>query len=127
VSRIRQQSHLLRQTLHGTPGLEVTDPPPGQRWNGYSFLATVTLPGARAFCEHLAAACGVPNSVGTFRLVPADQRPELAAYAGPPCRNAATVLDRTLAVLLTDHDDDQRITQYAQTIVREAHRWRQHT
>jgi hypothetical protein len=106
--------------------VSVLDAPAGQRWNGYSFLATVTLPDPRAFCEHLAR-LGVPNSLGTFGLVPADQRPEFASYAGPPCHHAATVLDHTLAVVLTDHDDDGRITQYANTIIREASRWRHRT
>ena len=65
----------------------------------------------------------MPNSVGTFRLVPADQRPEFAHDIAAPCRNAAVVVDRMLAVALTDHDDNERITNYATTIVREAREW----
>ena len=92
----------------------------------YDNLATttseLTLPHPRVFCEHLAAR-GVPNSVGTFRLVPTDRRPPFADPARPPCRNAAAVIDTTLAVVVTDHDTDQRITRYAETITREARQW----
>jgi perosamine synthetase len=117
------QTNLMRDQLLNTAGIEIPPPPAGLRWNGYSFLATVNLPSPRAFCEHLARQ-GVPNSVGTFRLQPTDRRPEFARYAGAPCRNAAAAVERTLAVVLTDHDDEQRITSYAQTIAREAHHWR---
>jgi dTDP-4-amino-4,6-dideoxygalactose transaminase len=58
-----------------------------------------------------------------IRLVAADRRPELAWSVSAPCRNAAAVIDRTLAVVLTDHDDEQRVTGYAQTISREVRRW----
>jgi dTDP-4-amino-4,6-dideoxygalactose transaminase len=126
LTRRQQQTHLLRDLVRHTPGIQVFEAPTEQRWNHYGFLANLTLPEPRAFCAHLAA-CGVPNSVGTFRLVPADQRPELSYYAGAPCRNAANVVDRILAVMLTDQDDDERITSYATTIAREAHQWRHHT
>lgn len=126
LTRRQQQATLLGDLVCGVPGIDVLDAPDGQRWNRYSFLATVTLPNPRAFSEHLAT-CGVPNSVGTFRLVPADQRPELTQYAAAPCQTAATVVDRMLAVVLTDHDDDQRITSYAATIAREARQWHQRT
>jgi dTDP-4-amino-4,6-dideoxygalactose transaminase len=123
LARRQRQTALLGELLAGTPGLHLPTVPTGQRWNGYSFLATVTLPQARTFCEHLAS-LGVPNSVGTFRLIAADRRRELTAFAGPPCGNAAAMIDRTLAVVLTDHDDEQRLTSYAQTIDREARAWR---
>ncbi len=126
LARRQHQAHLLGELLHGTPGLHITDPSPTVRWNGYSFLATLTLPGPRAFCEHLAH-LGVPNSVGSFRLVSTDQRPAFANCHPAPCPNACAVVDRTLAVVLTEHDDDERITSYAQTIIREAHRWRHRT
>lgn len=121
LARRQHQSSLLRDLLTDTPGLHLADAPE-QQWNGYSFLATVTLPEPRAFCERLHS-LGVPNSVGTFRLVSADQRRELAGFAPAPCGNAAAVIDRTLAVILTDHDDDHRITEYARTIAREVRAW----
>ena len=120
LDRRRFQARQLADLLTGTPGITVTAGGPG--WNGYGFLARIDLNRPREFCEHLAQ-LGVPNSVGTFRLVAADRRPELALYASAPCCNAAAVIDRTLAVVLTDHDDEQRITGYAQTISREARRW----
>ena len=58
-----------------------------------------------------------------IRLVAVDRRPELVLYASAPCRTAAAVIDRTLAVVLADHDDEQRVTGYAQTIPREVRRW----
>jgi perosamine synthetase len=121
LARRQQQAALLRESLAGAPGVQPASAP-GHLWNGYSFLAKVTVPQPRAFCERLAD-LGVPNSVGTFHLVPADRRPELASFAASPCGNAAAVLDRTLAVILTDHDDDHRIAGYAHTITREARAW----
>ncbi|GAA0546827.1 hypothetical protein GCM10010172_30670 [Paractinoplanes ferrugineus] len=125
LNRRQRQAARLGKLLADTPGLHLPAAPSGQRWNGYSFLATVTLPQTRAFCEHLAN-LGVPNSVGSFRLVPADRRHELAAWAGPGCRNATAVIDRTLAVILTDRDDEHRLNGYAQIIDREARAWRPH-
>ncbi|GIJ29989.1 hypothetical protein Vqi01_51510 [Micromonospora qiuiae] len=123
AARRRHQASLLAHLLTGTPGIDVTDVPARKDWNGYSFLATVRMDEPHAFCEHLARH-GVPNSVGTFGLIPADQRPALAPFTTAPCPNAAAVIDRTLAVVLTDHDDEQRLTDYAQTISEEARRWR---
>ncbi|GAB3066262.1 DegT/DnrJ/EryC1/StrS family aminotransferase [Micromonospora schwarzwaldensis] len=125
AARRRHQACLLADLLTGTPGINVTDVPARRGWNGYSFLATVTLDRPRAFCEHLARR-GVPNSVGTFGLIPADQQPLFADFTTAPCLNAAAVVDRTLAVVLTDHDDEGRIAAYATTISREAARWRHH-
>ncbi|ROO51621.1 dTDP-4-amino-4,6-dideoxygalactose transaminase [Micromonospora sp. Llam0] len=122
LARRRRQAGLLRELLSGTPGIEVVDVSAEQQWNGYSLLASVTLPAPRAFCEHLARQ-GVPNSVGTFRLVPADRQPVFAGLPTTPCRNAAAVVDRTLAVVLNDHDHDGRLDRYAKTIIREARRW----
>ncbi len=122
LARRRRQSTLLLSLLDQTPGIVPLGQAPGEEWNGYSPLARLTLPAARAFCGHLAAR-GVPNSVGTFRLVPTDQRPPFRDPTRLPCRNAATLIDTTLAVVVTDHDTDQRIAAYAQTITREARQW----
>ncbi|WP_167666615.1 DegT/DnrJ/EryC1/StrS family aminotransferase [Micromonospora narathiwatensis] len=125
AARRRHQACLLANLLTGAPGIDVTDVPTRRGWNGYSFLATVTLDEPRAFCEHLARR-GVPNSVGTFGLTSADQRSALAPFTTAPCPHAAAVVDRTLAVILTDHDDEQRIAGYATTISREAMQWQHH-
>ncbi|MEU7982881.1 aminotransferase class I/II-fold pyridoxal phosphate-dependent enzyme [Micromonospora sp. NPDC049081] len=119
----RQQARQLAVLLTATPGITATPTAAGD--NGYSALIRVDLDHPRAFCEHLAQ-LGVPNSVGTFGLMPADRRPAFARYAGSPCRQAATVIDRTLAVVLTDHDTEERINGYAQTISREASTWATH-
>jgi len=124
LARRRHQAGLLLPLLDGAPGVVALHPRPGEEWNGYSPLARLTLPAPRRFCEHLAAR-GVPNSVGTFRLVPTDRRAPFADPARPPCRNAAAIIDATLAVVVTDHDSDQRIADYATTITREAHQWAQ--
>lgn len=121
LARRRHQSQQLAALITGLPGITVLGGHAG--WNGYSFLARVDLNQPRAFCRRLADR-GVPNSVGTFGLVPADRRPELARYPCAPCPNAAAVVDQTLAVVLTDHDDDARLTTYAETIIREARQWK---
>lgn len=118
----QHQAQLLGELLHPTPGIQVINAP-NQSWNGYAFLATISLPDPRAFSTRLAR-LGVPNSVGSYQLVPTDRRPAFAAHSGNPCRNAAAVIDRALAVVLTDHDDDRRVADYAHSIRREANRWR---
>ena len=120
LARRRRQSTLLLSLLDRAPGIVPLHP--REEWNGYSPLARLTVPSPRAFCERLATH-GVPNSVGTFRLVPTDQRPPFRDPTRPLCRNAATLIDTTLAVVVTDHDTDQRIAAYAQTITREARQW----
>lgn len=122
LDRRRTQSRLLSCLLSTAPGLEPVESRPGEEWNGYATVLRVTLPRPRAFQRHLAA-CGVPNSVGTFGLVSADQRPVFTGDTPTTCRIAATVLDSTLAVVLTEQDDDDRLHQYAETIAREARQW----
>lgn len=126
VERRLLQTKDLLDRLHGLPQLTVLSDPPGQRWNRYAPLIWVDLDRPRQFCEHLADH-GVPNFTGSYRLAPLDQMPMMTAAAGPggarPCRNAAEFLDRTLAVVLTRHDDPNRIRTYADIIRREAARW----
>ncbi len=64
----------------------------------------------------------MPNSTGTFNLVPLDQRP-LFTSDTPPCSTAAAFLDGILAVVLTRQDDEQQIRRYAETIAWEVTRW----
>jgi len=52
-----------------------------------------------------------------------DQRPIWERFAPDPCPTAAGLLDRTLAIVLTDRDSDEDLLRYAHTIQREAHRW----
>ena len=45
------------------------------------------------------------------------------ARTEPSCPNAAAVLDRALAVVLTDHDDEVSIAKMAGIITTEAAAW----
>ncbi len=128
LSRIEQllaqrarQAALLASLLAGTPGLRAVDRT-GDGWNGHAPLFQITLCRPRAFCERLALA-GVPNSVGTFGLVPAGEQPAFSAYAPAACPAAARLIDMTLAVVVTARDGDDRIRAYADLIDREARQW----
>ncbi len=102
------------------PAIEVLPGPDG--WNGYAPLARLHLPEPRRFSQHLGD-LGVPNSIGTFHLRACDQRPMFATQERPPCRNAAAFIDSLLAVVVTGHDDDERIQHYADIITTEAAKW----
>lgn len=116
------QTTLLLDLLSDLPQLRPAPPLAGQRWNHYAPLLHLHLDRPRAFSEHLAK-LDVPNSTGTFHLVPLDQRPLFAHDTPPTCRTAARFLDGILAIALTRHDDEQRIQSYAETITREVTRW----
>jgi dTDP-4-amino-4,6-dideoxygalactose transaminase len=123
ISWRTEQTLLLTRLL---TGVEQVEPmiPARQRWNHYAPLFRLHLDRPRAFAEHLAGLdTPVPNSTGTFKLIPLDQRPMFASENTPRCMKAATLLDSILAVALTRDDDHRRITEYAAIIEREAHRW----
>jgi perosamine synthetase len=122
LAQRRAQAQTLDDLLSGIPGLIPVRPRADEDWNRYAPMHRIALPRPRAFLQHLAAH-GVPNSVGTFGLMANDQRPVFASIAGARCTNAARVLDSTLAVVLTEHDDNKRLRQYARTIAGEAARW----
>ena len=46
-----------------------------------------------------------------------------APYVSAPCRNAARLIDNTLAVALSNGDSDDQIARYADIIASEARRW----
>jgi perosamine synthetase len=116
----QHQARLLSGLLADAHGITVLTGEPG--WNWYAPLARLTLPRSRQFCQHLAG-LGIPNSIGTYHLTACDQRPKFAAPGHAPCVNAAGFIDSLLAVVLTDHDDDERIRRYADIITKEAARW----
>jgi perosamine synthetase len=120
LTRRQHQTSLLTTLLAGVPGIDVLTC--AQGWNGYAFLARISLRRPRGFCERLAA-LGVSNSLGTYRLTPCDQRPMFASFSREPCPAAATFIDSLLAVVITEHDDDERIHRYADIISQEATRW----
>lgn len=118
----RAQTHHLLNALARTPKLRPLAPAPGEEWNAYAPLLHLDLPHPRAFAEHLARQ-GVPNSTGTFHLVPCDTRPVLADPSQSPCRGASQILDRTLAVIVSEHDRAADLDRYAAVIAREATAW----
>ncbi|UJW28786.1 aminotransferase class I/II-fold pyridoxal phosphate-dependent enzyme [Saccharothrix sp. AJ9571] len=130
LANLRRISHLVelrqeqtRRVLHAlqqTPGLATLTPAAGEQWNGFAPLLHIDLPNPRAFAEHLARQ-GVPNSTGSFRLVPCDTRPMFTSSR--PCRGAAQILDHTLAVVLTERDTEITLDRYAAVIAREATAW----
>jgi dTDP-4-amino-4,6-dideoxygalactose transaminase len=122
LARRRDQALLLAAQLKDVPGLIPVRPHPGDEPNGYSAVFRIDLPNPRRFCEHLATV-GVPNSVGSFRLVAAHQRPVFAP--ADPCPNAAALIDRTLAIVLSERDSDERLSQIADIVTKEARAWRQ--
>lgn len=123
LDRRRQQTTLLSELIEQAPGIDILPARPG--WNSYAPLARLRLPQPRQFCQHLAA-LGVPNSTGTYHLKACDQRPMFANPPLPPCRNAAAFIESLLAVVVTDHDDDQQIHHYADIITTEATAWPGH-
>lgn len=117
--RIRQTSQLLAN-LSQTPGLTTLAAPEG--WNGYAPLWHLDLPRSREFCQRLSA-LGVPNSIGSFGLMACDLRPAFDAFAAQPCQHTASLIDRTLALVLTERDTDDELRHYADIIDMEARRW----
>lgn len=122
LERRRAQARHLLRALDGTPGLRALAPAPREEWNCFAPLLHIGLPQPRAFAEHLAQ-LGVPNSAGSFRLVPCDTRPMFTGTGREPCRGAAQALDRTLAVILTERDTEATLDHYAAVIAREASAW----
>ncbi|WP_288048022.1 aminotransferase class I/II-fold pyridoxal phosphate-dependent enzyme [Nocardia sp.] len=123
ISWRTEQTLLMIRLLAEVKQLEALVPR-RQRWNHYAPVFRLHLDRPRAFAEHLAGLdIPVPNSTGTFKLIPLDQRPMFADETTPRCTTAATVLDSILAIALTRADDHTRITQYAAIIEQEVHRW----
>jgi perosamine synthetase len=123
LERRRAQTAYLLRAVAGARGLTPVQPATDEMWNHYSPLLHVRLPRPRAFAEHLARQ-GVPSSTGSFRLVPCDTRPMFAGSERAPCRGAAEILDRTLALVISEHDDEADLDRYADAITREAAAWR---
>ncbi|WP_331750967.1 DegT/DnrJ/EryC1/StrS family aminotransferase (plasmid) [Streptomyces globisporus] len=122
LERRRAQTARLLDALAPARGLVPLRPGPEESWNHYAPLLRIDLPHPRAFAEHLAAT-GVPSSTGSFRLVPCDTRP-MFTTGRAPCPGTARILDRTLAIVLTERDDEHVLERYAATITREAAAWR---
>lgn len=122
LSRRRHQAGLLAALLTDLPDVRLHRPRSREEWNGYAPVALLDLPKPRDFSVHLAS-LGVPNSVGSFGLVPCDLRSPFACHDPAPCPRARALIDATLAVVLNEKDDDDRIHDIAAIITREVHRW----
>jgi perosamine synthetase len=122
VGRRRQQSSLLTSLIMGLPGFTIPIPRPEEEWNGYAPLIQLDMPDSRAFSERLAA-IGVPNSVGTFRLVASDQRLLFAPYSPSPCPRAKAYIDSMLAIVVSERNSDHDIERYAEILLQEMNAW----
>lgn len=122
IDRRRHQSRLLVSLLADTPGLVPACEGVGKEWNWHCPVLRIELPHPRQFSARLAA-LGVANSVGTYGLTAAELRPVFREYAREPCIRARARIDNTLAVVISDHDCDDRIQGIAATITKEAIRW----
>jgi len=122
LSLRRAQATTLVSFLADTPSLGWRHPLDSEDWNCFSPLATLDVPRPRDLARRLALS-GVPNSVGSFALVANDQRPVFAHLSPDPCPRAGHFVDSALAVVLSEHDDEQRISAMADTIAREIARW----
>lgn len=122
LARRRHQGQLLVSLLVDTPGLHPLEEETREGWNWFASLLHLELARPREFSAHLAA-LGIPNSVGSHGLIAADQRPLFTSYVRQSCQRARTVIDGTLAVVLSDRDTDDRIRGMASTIAEGAARW----
>lgn len=121
IERRRAQTRYLLNALERVPGLTALAPAAGEEWNGFSPLLHIGLTSPRAFAEHLAQQ-GVPNSTGSFRLVPCDTRPPFPRPE-QPCRGTAEILDHMLAVVLAEGDTQASLDHYADVVARAAAAW----
>jgi perosamine synthetase len=122
IAMRRRQTQLLSSLTGIVDGLSPLPAPPDEQPNGYAALWLISRGRPRGLSEHLAA-CGVPNSTGSFGF--------RAASADPACRNlrlnacphAEAAADRILAVPVTARTSDEQISEMAAIIRREAQRW----
>ncbi|HTJ68158.1 MAG TPA: DegT/DnrJ/EryC1/StrS aminotransferase family protein [Actinospica sp.] len=116
------QTRMLLEAVDHVPGVSELVPAVGEEWNCFAPLLRIDLANPRGFAELLASQ-GVPSSTGSFRLVPCDTRPMFASADRMPCRGAAQILDHTIAVVLTERDNEATLERYAAVITREARAW----
>lgn len=118
----RAQTAALMSALSGIETLQWRSPRDREDWNGFSPVARLTLARPRELSRRLAEA-GVPNSVGSFGLTANDQRGVFAHLPPAPCRRARHFVDTTLAIIVSEHDDEQRVAAMAGIVAREVTRW----
>jgi perosamine synthetase len=122
LRRRQARTAALCSALADMPRLRWHQPRGWEDWNGFSPVATLNVPRPRELASRLAYT-GVPNSVGSFALIANDQRPVFAHLHPLTCPRASHFIDSTLAVVLTEHDDEHDISAMADTITKEIGRW----
>ena len=122
VAERRRQTGLLTSLTGEVGGLQPVSVPAGEQPNGYAALWRIGLDDPRGFCEHLAA-CGVPNSTGSFGFRALSVDPACQSLHPVACPRAEDLASRLLAVPVTARTTDEQIATMAAIITREARRW----
>jgi dTDP-4-amino-4,6-dideoxygalactose transaminase len=122
ITERRRQTRLLTSLTGEMNGLEPVPVPAVEQPNGYAALWRISLDDPRGFCKHLAA-CGVPNSTGSFGFRALSADPACRSLHLTPCPRAEELTSRLLAVPVTSRTTDGQIAAMAATIAREARRW----
>jgi len=122
LSLRQAQTAALMSALSGIAALRWRSPRDREDWNGFSPVARLTPARPRELYRRLAEA-GVPNSVGSFGLTANDQRGVFANLPPAPCRRARHFVDTTLAIVVSEHDDEQRVAAMADIVAREITGW----
>lgn len=117
-----RQTGLLTSLTGEVKGLKPVPIMAGEQPNGYAALWRISLDNPRGFCEHLAA-CGVPNSTGSFGFRALSTDPACQSLHLALCPRAEELASRLLAVPVTTRTTDEQIAAMAATITREARRW----
>jgi perosamine synthetase len=122
VTERRRQTGLLTRLTGEMDGLKPVPVPASEQPNGYAALWRISLDDPRRFCAHLAA-CGVPNSTGSFGFRALSADPACRSLHLAPCPRAEELTSRLLAVPVTARTTDEQIAAMAATIARETRRW----
>ena len=123
VAERRRQTTLLTRLAGQVDGLEPVPVPAGEQPNGYAALWRISLDDPRGLCGHLAA-CGVPNSSGSFGFGALSADPACQGLRPAACPRAEDLASRLLAVPVTARTTDEQIAALAAIITREGRRWR---
>jgi perosamine synthetase len=122
VAERRRQTGLLTSLTGEAGGLQPVPVPAGEQSNGYAALWRIGLDDPGGFCEHLAA-CGVPNSTGSFGFRALSVDPACQSLHPAACPRAEDLASRLLAVPVTARTTDEQIAAMAAIITQEARRW----
>ena len=120
----RWQASFLLARLRHTAGIQEYQPAPEERSNGFSPILLLDEQFSQREIARILAKRGVANSVGTFGLCPAQERPLFAPYLPEPVQtpNAQHFLSRVVAISLLPQytsEDLLRIIDVIQTTLAE--------